>query len=135
MSLLHYIDNEVPWDAPAHYGEWDSLVEAGGSMIVRAGAEAAFPDRGSHGLRCRTASGDVAYVQKDGVASVAPGGEIYVGFWLYVAALPAAGTYIGSLYISGTVKLAGYHFDAGRLRFNYRDDGGWNGGATATPPV
>ena len=44
MSLLHYIDNEPPWDAPAHYGEWDSLTEAGGSTIVRAAA-ATFPTR------------------------------------------------------------------------------------------
>ena len=132
MSLLHYIDNEVPWDAPAHYGEWDSRVDAGDSWLD---ISYGFPERGYYGLRCKTVAGDIAYVQKDGVASVAPGGEIYVGFWLYVAILPAAGTYIGSLYIAGTVKLGVYHFADGRLRFNYRHDGGWSVGATATPPA
>ena len=37
MSLLHYIDNEVP-----AFGEWDSVVTTGASTIVRS-TDAAFP--------------------------------------------------------------------------------------------
>lgn len=105
MSLLHYIDNEVPWDAPAHYGEWDSYVEGGWATVTQVAA-AAFPERGSYGLRCQTFEGHIAYMQKDDVASIAPGGELYVGLWMKVVGLPVGGlTYIGSLYDGGTMKV------------------------------
>ena len=47
MTLLHYIDNEVPWSGD--YGEWDSRTQAGGSTITRT-AGAAWPERGDYGL-------------------------------------------------------------------------------------
>ena len=50
MSSIHYIDNEVPG-----FGEWDAVIQTGSSTIVQT-AEAAFPERGSVGLRATRAN-------------------------------------------------------------------------------
>ena len=60
MALLHYIDNEVP-----DYGGWNAVVQLGSSTIVQSEA-AAFPERGSLGLRATAVGSDSAYVQKNG---------------------------------------------------------------------
>ena len=134
MTWTHYIDNEVPWDAPAHYGEWDSLVEAGGSTIVQS-TDAAFPDRGSYGLRCQTVSGNTACVEKEDVASIAVGGELYIGFWMKVAALPAAYTYVTSLYEGSNLRVGVLLDTDGDLRLICRRDGAFTYLAYTAPPA
>ena len=135
MSWIHYIDNEVPWDAPAHYGEWDSLSQAGGSTVVQS-TDAAFPERGAYGLRCQTVAGNNAYVQKDDIASIAPGGELYVGFWMNVAGLPAvSSTYLSSLYNGGSMQIGVYFSTAGSLKLACRRDGGWTYLGWIAPPA
>ena len=68
MTLLNYIDNEVP-----AFGEWDSIVQAGSSTIVQS-ADAAFPERGQTGNRSTvSANSEVAY------ASVVPNLEFPTG--------------------------------------------------------
>ena len=75
MSLLHYIDNEVP-----AFGEWDAVVVTGNSSIGQS-TEAAFPERGQVGLRAATTLNNVAYVRKDTSIAVAPGGTVAIQVW------------------------------------------------------
>ncbi len=75
MSLLCYIDNEVPGR-----GEWDAVSEVAGSTIAQ-GTEAAFPERGSLGLRNTVVDNAPAYVTKN---LTWPAGccECYAGVWI-----------------------------------------------------
>lgn len=83
MSVLHYIDNEVP-----AFGEWTSVTENGGSTIVQSAA-ATFPERGSLGLRTTIVGANTAYAVKDVSISIDAAGSVWVGFWLRMAAFPA----------------------------------------------
>ena len=76
MSLLHYIDNEVP-----DFGEWSSVVRDTESNVQRS-ALAAWPDRGSYGVRIASDSTERGYVTKDLAVDLDPGESIFVGFWL-----------------------------------------------------
>lgn len=71
MSLLHYIDSEVP-----NHGEWDTVVEEGSSFVTQSDA-AAFPERGSVGMRVHLESDKPAYLRKD----ITEQNTIYVGRW------------------------------------------------------
>ncbi len=77
MSLLYYIDNEVPL-----YGEWDAVATFGSSTILRS-ALGKFPERGDYGLRTTIVGTDAAYVQKD-VGSISASQTFCVGFWCRV---------------------------------------------------
>ena len=68
MDWLHYIDNEVPT-----FGEWDAVI---GQMSRT--AEAAWPERGSYGLRSTVSGGNVAYARKDFASAVS---SMALGFW------------------------------------------------------
>ena len=81
MSLLHYIDNEVPT-----FGEWDVVVGS-----VSQTAEAAWPERGGYGLRCAVTGGNVAFARKDFAAALA---AMALGFWFK---FPADPTWIDGL--------------------------------------
>ena len=84
MSIIHYIDNEVPG-----FGEWDAIVQSGASTIARTSG-AAFPERGSYGIHLTANPSDAVYLQKDFSRSIAPGEWISCGFWLKVVSLPYA---------------------------------------------
>ena len=95
MALLHYIDNEVPWGEgapPAHYGEWDSRVQAGSSTVTRT-TDASFPERGSYGLTVSVVSSGDCYMRKDLAAETSP---LAFGFWLYIPSAPtwSSGNYV-----------------------------------------
>ncbi len=128
MSLLHYIDNEVP-----AFGEFDSVVQSGGT-IVQSG-DAAFPERGSRGLR---ASGGMAYVQKDLTISVAPGDEIFFGWWRRIDTHPSVSYKARSIDLYNASQLVWLDFltsngttvwyafgDAGALSYTWTDVDGW----------
>ncbi len=132
MSLLHYIDNEVP-----DFGEWDAKVEAGSSTILRS-ALASFPERGSYGLRTTLVGTSVAYVRKifSSPCPIAAGGDMYLGFWHRCINPPASGAApIMSLYSS----LGGYttmlYWTSTQLRVYVKMDSGasttanWTAGA------
>jgi len=128
MTLLLYIDNEVPWDAPNHYGEWDAAVEEGSSSIVRC-ADASWPDRGQWGLRCRTVLDQRAYVEKTSIGhSIESGESVFVAFWLNVLAPPASyNTIILRTRNAANGASCGlYLYSTGRLRLRAYDDGGVN---------
>lgn len=126
MSVLHYIDNEVPWGAgapPAHFGEWDSRTELGTSTITRS-ANAAFPERGAAGLRLVVWTGN-AYMRKDDwCEGVAAGAAIYAGLWIRVqAASTAMMKLLEAALTSGTV-LRWYLSATRALQCAALDDGG-----------
>jgi len=140
MTLLNYVDNEVVWDGD--YGEWDLRTQAGGSTITQS-ADASFPDRGSYGLRCRTAVGNLAYMQKTITTTIAAGGSLFFGYWFKINVMPTSYTYTGRilnsagavvarLYLSSTGKMQfGFYNDAGALSFSGAttaliNDGNWH---------
>ena len=115
MSLFHYIDNEVP-----AFGEWDSVVQSGGSTIVQS-ADAAFPERGSVGLRCTTTAGNLAYVQKDFGAEAWPAGAWRaIGFQFYLHSPPSVG-YTYQMYGKATVA----YNDFGLFMYPNRNAKAW----------
>ena len=75
MSLLHYIDNEVPT-----FGEWDAIVGN-----VSQATEAALPERGGYGLRCSVSGGNYAYARKDFASALS---AMAVGFWFKFPTAP-----------------------------------------------
>ena len=118
MTLLHYIDNEVPG-----FGEWDSVVISGAATVTQT-AEASFPERGAVGLRCTTSAGAVlAFVSKTGMAiPIAPGGSVFLGAWVRLGSLPAgsmgvidlrAASVPGRLYMNASGQLAIVLYDDG----------------------
>jgi len=138
MGLLHYIDNE-----PAS-GEWASTTEVGGSTITR-GADGAWPERGSYGLRVSLATNvnsttDPNWAYKSLALSrgVAAGEAVYLGQWVRVTTFPSrAGTYayanFGRLITGGSYGETDFYLhlwnDNGteQVRFVTRDDaGGWH---------
>ena len=128
MTLLHYIDNEVPL-----FGEWDAVV-SGTSTIVES-ASASFPDRGSVGLRC-TFAGDSAYVRKNVTHDMAEGESVFVGFWLRINTLPPSSTVI--CYLRSGVDMIGliYLQSTGVLYLGCKkDDGGTYYGGTSVMPT
>ncbi len=117
MSLLHYIDNEVP-----AFGEWDAVVQAGSSTIVQS-TDAAFPERGAVGLRTTVVGTDRAYVTRNDVATLSPGEGYHVGFWLRVPVAPPLEMFfiISRIALNDFfIKLSNY----GKLRLQLRDDAG-----------
>ncbi len=111
MALLHYIDNE-----PAS-GEWTSKVEAGGSTITRS-TDAAWPERGSYGLRCTIVGSDRAYAIKASIGHTIPAGSsVYLGLWLRVTAFHASGGMIPmQCLVNGTSSGWIYIYSDGRIR-------------------
>ncbi|MHC4981552.1 MAG: LamG-like jellyroll fold domain-containing protein [Planctomycetota bacterium] len=98
MSLLSYIDNEVP-----AFGEWDAIVVSGGSSIQQS-TEAAFPERGQVGLTVNIVSSDKAYAQKE---FAAPQTNCSIGFWWRCPAEPTWGGNLVGL-ASGGNAVSGY---------------------------
>lgn len=90
MSLLHYIDNEVP-----EFGQWTAIVEAGTSTIVQS-PSAAFPERGGVGLRVISTTVNGAYVRKT-IAT----GQTYlaIGTWFRMPVIPSDGAWLRPLQI------------------------------------
>jgi len=97
MNLLHYIDNEVPWNWPADCGEWDTVSKTGSSTIGPS-ADAAFDERGFMGLRfAGDADGNTASVFK---AFGAGNETLALGLWLRAGALPTNGSYSQSIRVN-----------------------------------
>ncbi len=137
MTLLHYIDNEVPWDAPSHYGEWDAIVENGGSTIVQFAA-AAHPDRGGTGLRVTVAdTGLTAYAGGEDLGfTIAPGGTIYLGVWLNLRTVATGSTGVVNLYNSSGLGVGlAYITSAHALQCYAVIDGGGVADTPATGPI
>jgi hypothetical protein len=67
--------------------EWTSLYTEAGSTCALSTAKA---KRGVQSLHVATVAGKLAYGVKTLAQAVAPGASIYLGFWLYVDARPAA---------------------------------------------
>ncbi|MCD6377464.1 MAG: hypothetical protein J7L99_01290, partial [Planctomycetes bacterium] len=120
MSLLHYIDNEVPG-----FGEWDAVVQSGSSTIVQA-TDAAFPERGSLGLRTTIVGTSPAYVRKDNMnVSIAPGQTIYTAFMARFANKPSSYTKISQGYnVSGDTLYVLYTNSSGVFEWYIADDAG-----------
>jgi len=132
MSVLHYIDNEVP-----DFGEWDSVVESGACSIVQT-AEASFPERGAVGLRCTTSAGAVAaYVAKTGMAiPVAAGASVFLGAWVRMGSAPAGSTNVIDLRTSLSVPARLYLNASGQLDFTLWDDASvWHSSGNSGPLV
>ena len=89
MTLLHYIDNEVP-----NFGEWDSVTQNGSSTVQQLAA-AAWPERGSYGIRITRVGTDVAYIDRtSGLPTLAAGEELYVGMWIKWQSAPTVDTHL-----------------------------------------
>ena len=82
MSLLHYLDFEPPL---ADEG-W-TVVEVGASTALRLAA-AAFPERGSNGLRVTIDSTSPAYVTRSLSDVIDAGTWFAFGFWLNARTMP-----------------------------------------------
>ena len=119
MSLLNYIDNEVPV-----LGEWSGRTQASPSSIAQSSA-ASFPERGNVGLRVATSVGNAAYVYKTGVKTLGAGEVLYMGYWLNVQAGPdTLYTRINCLQRSGNDLVWLYLYPDGHCTLGYRTDGG-----------
>lgn len=124
MSIIHYIDNEVPG-----FGEWDAVIQSGSSTIVQT-TDAAFPERGSLGLRTTIVSTGPAYVRKDNMnVSIAPGQTIYIAFMARFANKPSSYTKISQGYnVSDDIFCILYILSSGVFKGYIADDaGGYHG--------
>ncbi len=119
MSLLHYIDNEVP-----ALGEWDLKFEAGDSTIVPVAGDAC--GRGDAVLRTTIVGTDVAYVQKNLNVSLDPGGWIYFGFWMRPGSYPSNYTYplMVKDALGSTTGLYSLLLTDLQIKVSTKDDGG-----------
>jgi len=88
MSRFFYIDNEVP-----NLAEWSGVVQTGSASITQC-SQAAFPERGTLGLRACGSPSGMAFVLKSGLAALQPGQVRYVGLQLRVNAGPNVGVHI-----------------------------------------
>ena len=84
MSWVHYIDNEVP-----AFGEWSSVTP--GTSLIDQTSDAAWPERGSLGLRFTISGTSAAYVTKNLSVSLSAAGSIYVGLWVKLVSADPGG--------------------------------------------
>lgn len=85
MSLLEYFDFETTL---ADDG-W-TAVENGASTAERS-TSAAFPERGTNGLRCTIVGASSAYITQTVSHTVDPGESLYFGFWFRINQAPPGG--------------------------------------------
>ena len=127
MALLHYINNE-----DGAFGEWDGTTSSSGGTIEQI-AGAAFPERGTLGIRTTAPNACTAYAVKD-VVKIEPGATTYFGFWVRPSTQPNSYWYpihwkVGASSVlrvigvsTGKWKLQGVWSDAGaRLDSGYSD--------------
>lgn len=124
MSLLHYVDFEVPDFAEVNVYEF-------GSSTCEQLTAAAFPERGSYGARV-TVSGattDTAYFSKEISERPTPGGDMYFGFWFNCRAFPGVDSTRMFYLHAGSSTVARVYFKPDRTMYlQLYDDASGNHG-------
>ena len=118
MSLLHYLDMEQPLLTD----DWDVVTQNAPSTAVRS-TDAAFPERGSNGLKVTISGANTAFVRKNTTITIPDSGSVYCGFWFRIPAMPSATTRI--LRFFSALEIARLDLRLiGSLELIIRDDGG-----------
>jgi len=117
MSRLHYFSME----SSALADEWTSIVENGDSVAVKS-ASAAWPDRGSYGMRVTVAGANKAYGSKDTGYTIPAGGSIYIGFWFRMPSYPSGTTIPLQLYAGANILTGVFLSSTGTLYLRLWND-------------
>lgn len=120
MSVLHYIDNEVP-----AFGEWDAIVTTGGGNMSPVAGD--LNGRGSVILRATNDPAGLAYARKDPSLSLDYGETVHIGFYLRVNSYPSASwttLVLRARNAAASLITEIYPMATGELRFYGRDDSG-----------